>query len=393
MASTERDRVIYDYHRVLETLADETGVYAYRLSRVMFPLHQVTVRGQGRRAEDYEELEWFVVQAAGRAQVDSIAALRDFYGLDERLVCYVVEALKAIGHLVEKDDGKLVLTSLGRESLADERRYEVYESHQVLYFDAFTCHPLPREYYRLRFLSPGRLGERDRALFSFVAWRPEALDKLARRPDRAEYNVPDEVETLEPLDVGSAYLPMYILEARNSDGEPEWRAFSNIRNRRDLFVESLLADGSIISSLLVDQRPPREAIGQNLEKRGWPRGSYRLDRAPTGEWRVTVPKRWMEGLQSNRKIRLSDVGEHLLAADYCVRLWSDDADIRYQAACIRVLEMLERARRNMPPGDVQHYIQRVFAGLALHAPDIRELIEMAQSRGWEQAMERMEGLT
>ena len=61
-------------------------------------------------------------------------------------------------------------------------------------------------------------------------------------PDRADYNVPDEVQTMVALDVATASLPMYIAEMYHRDVETVLRVFSNVRGRRDLFFEGLPPD-------------------------------------------------------------------------------------------------------------------------------------------------------
>jgi hypothetical protein len=389
----ERKRLIYHYRRALETLAEEPDLYPRRLFTAMFPLFQVRVRGQERRAEDYEELEWFIARAIGYAKVGSVTALRDFYGLDEQLVRDIVEVLKSIGHLVEREDHRLMLTRLGRESLAEERRYEMYESEQILYFDAYTCRPLPRSHYRLRFFASGELRDEDRALYSFEPWRSEALDELARRPDRAEYHVRDEVQTLEALGVGSAYLPMHIVEAARQGGEQTLRVFTNVRGRRDLFFESLLEKHpEIVAPLLDDHRLPQQVIGHGLAGMGLSKGSYRLNRAASGEWRVTVPEYWVKSRRPDGVERLADLGEYVFAASYCVRVWSDDPDLRYRAACVRLLDRLEHIRRELAPAEVRRHIDGIFTGLEVRAADVETLMEIARDRGLGRAMEKLEGL-
>jgi hypothetical protein len=392
-AIAKGERAIYHYRRALDKLAEEPGLYPHRLFTTMFPLWRVSVRGQGRRAENYEELEWFIARAIGYAQLESVPALRDFYGLDEQLVRFVVEALKIIGHLTEGEDGILALTRLGRESLADERRYEPYESRQVLYFDAYTCHPLPNNHYRLDFFDPGDLTDEHKALYSFEPWRPEVLDELARRPDRAEYNVPDEVETLQPLDTGAAYLPMHIVEAMHPQNGPVVRVFTNVRGRRDKFFQSLLeGHRDMIAPLLDDRRPPREVIGRGLEGMDLPKGSYRLERAPDGEWRVVVPRRWTESRRPDGVERLADVGEYLLAACYCVQAWSDDVELRYRAACNKLLDRLQHIHRNLPSAQILQHIEVVFNALEVPIVGVDTLLKMAHAQGLGQALEHLESV-
>lgn len=386
----ERAQPIYTFHRALEMLAKEGTLFPLRLFSLFFPLYQVKVRGRQRRAEDYEELEWFFARGIEHARLDSVALLGDFYGLEEYLVRKVVEALKSIGHLVE-EGGRLRLTPLGRESLQDGRRYELYESLQILYLDAFTCQPLPRTHYRLRFFAPGELQEGDRVPFSFNVWRPEALTELAQRSDRAQFNVPDEVQSLEPLEVNMAYLPMHVVEAQRRDGDRELRVYSNIRGRRDDFFEKLMREHpEILESLLTDHRPPEEVITYGLKSKGLPAGSYHLDHAPGGEWRVTVPDSWLQRARRDGSECLLDLGDYILAADYCVRVWSTNPVLRRRAALEKVLIRLERARQEMLPDEVRRYIEDTFARLEANLPEWGELAALARQRGLGQALERLE---
>lgn len=382
-----KQRPIYHYRKALEPLTETSDLVPHRLFYVMFPFHRVTVRGQERRAEDYEELEWFIARAVGHGQLDTVPALQSFYGLDARMVRYIVDGLKAVGHLLEDGDGHLTLTRLGWDSLLDERRYEIYESLQVLYFDGFTCHPLPRTHYRLRFFLPSELGERDRALYSFEPWRPEALEALARRPDRALYNVPDEVQSLKALEVAGAYLPIYIVEAHSRDEGKVLRVFSNVRGWQDTFLEGLLhSRPKILSPLLDDPRPPKRTIAEALEKRGLARGIHRLDRTPAGGWRVVVSDSWMgEGSEG----RLEDLGEYILVADYCVQIWSEDGSLRFQAACLKVLDKLEHIRQELSPDRILRLIRTAFSTLAVSPPKVDTLIEMAREQGKGQALEHL----
>jgi len=119
---------IYHYRRALDGLSRTPGLSPRRLYTVMYPLHRVSVRGRERRGEDFDELEWFLIRAIAHAGLDSVPALCDFYGLDERLVELVVGALQSAGHLDRGGDGRLALTGLGRESLGDRAPHQVGEA-------------------------------------------------------------------------------------------------------------------------------------------------------------------------------------------------------------------------------------------------------------------------
>jgi hypothetical protein len=358
----------------------------------MYPLHRVSVRGRERRGEDFDELEWFAIRAIAHAGLDSVPALRDFYGLDERLVELVVRALQSVGHLDRGGDGRLALTGLGRESLAGERRYEEYESRQVLYFDAFTCHPLPQRHYRLRFSLPAELEARDRALYSFEPWRAGALRDLLARPDRDAYNVADEVLELRELAVDTAYLPMHIVDARTADGGRALLVFSNVYGRRDVFFETLLRDHPEIVAPLREEPPVvEEAVERSLRYLDLQPGAYRLERVPGRGWRAIVPAAWLEGVRPDGVSRELDLGEYVLAAGYCVRLWSDDPERRASAAALKVLDRLEHVTRSLGPGEVRQAVEETFVALEAPAADVATLLALADRRRLGRAQERLEG--
>lgn len=205
--------------------------------------------------------------------------------------------------------------------------------------------------------------------------------------------MPDEVEVLEPLDIGSAYLPMHIVAAMHRDGTPALRVFTNVRGRRDAFFKDLLTERpEIVASLLDDQRAPQEVIAMGLENRDLYKGSYRLDRAPGGEWRMTVPERWLGGRRADGVERLAELGEYILAADYCVRVWSDDGDLRYRAACDQILDRLEHIPRELATAEVQEHVDDVFTGLDVSVAEVTILLKMARTQGLGRAMERLENL-
>jgi len=395
--SARRQRPIYHYRQALRELSEESDLRFRRLFSVMFPLHQVSVRGRERRQEDYEELEWFIVQAIGYGKLSTITALKEFYGLDEQMACYIVEVLKSIGHLTEDSANKLTLTQLGQDSLADEKRYELYENRQILYFDAYTCHPLPHTHYRLDYFTPGELEDVDdrslQVLFSFENWRPEALYNLARRPDRAQYNISDETLTLETLEVGNAYLPMHIVEGLCRDGAVALRVFTNVRGRRDAFFESLFSEHpQILEPLSDDRRPPRQVIERGLRSLDLRGGWYDLQQAPDGEWRVLVPDFWIKSKRPDGADRLLELGEYVPCADYCVQVWSDDADLRYRAACTKILNNLEHIPRRLSISEVRQRVNSVFSELEAPSAETQTLLKMAQKQGLGQALERLEGL-
>jgi hypothetical protein len=388
-----RKRAIYHYRRALDQITEAFDGFPLRLFTLMFPLHRVHVRGHVRGAEEYAELEWLIVRAIAHTGMSNTDDLSAFFGLEETLVKEVVYGLEQIGHLSEDEQGQLSLTFRGNMSLADEQRYEEYDSRQVLYFDAYTSRPLPHTHYRLRFFETTELEDRDRALYSPNSWEPGSLEALLRRLDRTAFNVPNEVQSMFALRVDRAFLPLHVVEVIVQDGKRELRTFSNVRGYRDHFFEMLLSEnGSIIHPLMEDGREAEKVIERSLRWYQLTPGMYQLGRGSRGEWRVTVAREWLHSVRPGGVKRLADLGEYVLASDYCVMVWSDNADLRQWVACDKVLDRLEHIPGEQRANEISRQVDRIFARLEVPPVDIDRLLEMAHKQGQGRAQERLEQL-
>jgi hypothetical protein len=119
---------------------------------------------------------------------------------------------------------------------------------------------------------------------------------------------------------------------------------------------------------------------------------YQLDRGSQGEWRATVVREWLQSVRPGGVKRLADLGEYLLASDYCVMVWSDNADLRQWVACDKVLGKLEHTPGQQSSTEIGRHVDRIFARLDVPPVDVDQLLDMAHKQGQGRAQERLERL-
>ena len=107
---------------------------------------------------------------------------------------------------------------------------------------------------------------------------------------------------------------------------------------------------------------------------------------------MKVSQHWVSGKRPDGATRLLDLCEYILAADYCVRVWSDDPKLRHQAACLKALDKLEYDQREISPTRIQQHLVNIFTGLEVQLTNTGALLEMARKRDLGQAAERLESI-
>lgn len=377
--------------RALRALSEDPDIVPRRLFTVLLPLHQVLAYGEGRPAESYETIEWFIVRAIKYGAVRTIADLCAFYNLDEPLVHRYVAGLTTLTHLVPDAEGKLALTDLGLESLQIERRIELpVQSVRTLYFDAYTCQPLLRHHYELQFIKPADLAregkdDHDRVLFSFAPWRDEALQKLADRHDRADYNVPGEIQKMQRLALGRAFLRMHIAEVLHARDGIQRRVYLNKR-WSDTFFEQLFAQHpGILAPIFEDESTTADTIRKSFDQQGWPR-AYELHFDQRRGWRALVTRGWLHETKDPAEWALA-LGEYRIVHTHCVQVWSLDQALRLDAACNKIVAKLEDTNNDITPADTLRIIATIASKLEVDRPDVKLLVERSrrQSAGCAEA--------
>lgn len=391
--------LLYSPQRALETVQAIDGLTPVRLFSVHMPLWEVEIAGTVRRSRPYELIEHFLERGIAAGQLRSVAELAGFFGLESNLVDKALAFLRQIGH-VQGQDGTLSLSQLGTQSLQDGVSYTVMETRRKLYFEAFHLHPLPQEHYRLRVLSEAEaITHPDRhflRVFSFQPWRAEALTALAQRPDRARWNLPEEVQKPKDEAVARAYLPMYIVEAREraAGGHfgTRYVVLTRIRALRDEFFERVVnSEPDLLDPLYAEAEPNVQAL---MEERlsDWDLESryVRLIQHAPDAWRATIAP---EALLSPRaRLTLTDVGQYQFVRGYCLQVWCDDPTLRREAALDQALVVIARWRRPTTHETVSQLLETLAARLQTRELGLADLREHAAVRGDTNVLVNLEEL-
>jgi len=397
--STLGGPLLYNPQRALETVQAISGLTPVRLFPVLFPLWEVEAVGTQRRSRPYEMLEWFLERGIAEGELRSTAELSAFFGLEPNWVDKAIIFLREIGH-VQGGDGALTLTRRGQESLADGVSYRDMETHRKLYFEAFRMQPLPREHYRLRILSEVEaLTHSERLLFhlfSFRPWQSDALRALANRPDRARWNLPDEVYELEERAVARAYLPMYIVETREpvtaSHYGARYVALTRLRGLRDEFFEEIVnSEPDLLDPLYAESVPDVQAlIEEELTNRGLESQFVRLTQLAPDAWRATVVSEVL--LSSQTRLTLQDVGKYLLVRGYCLQVWCDDPALRREAALDQALAIIANWRRPATQREFDQLLETLAARLQTRELTVTDLRQRASVQGAEGVLLKLKEL-
>jgi hypothetical protein len=398
----ESSHLLYNPHRALDTVVG-MGAVPRRLFRVFYPLWRVQVEGLQRIATDFEELEWFIERGVYEAGLRSLQELAWFFGLEERFVRKLVGFLKAIYH-IRGTENHLSLTKLGEDSLKAKVRLQEQEFSTVLYFDALGSRPLTREHYSV----PVYTELPDDAPFfaiypHFFRWDVEALERLAHRPDKDQYNVPDEIITLDDRDRDLAYLPIYIVERRSGEPKhvPPFLVFSRVRGRRDAVLEEAVNEEPLVRVPLCESSrySLTEAVEAAMDRRGLQQSDWSLQL--DGPWgaQVTVDAQVLrpsmysvsdsEGIG---QLTTRDVGRYLRAYDWCVWVTCEDARVRRQAAIEHLLEWFQHVTARPSAEDLLRRLDVLGQRLRIRSISIDTLMQEAEQRHLGRALERLDAL-
>src|SRR6266700_3279619 len=244
---------LYHPQRIIEDAQKEPGLAPVRLLALFFPLWRVELEGTFREQKPYALLEEYFERGIFEGQLQTIEELSAFFGIDSRLVAKVLDFLQTIEH-VQYEQGRWFLRPLGQESLHEGQKYIPKKNRQEFYFEAFQCQPLTREHYDqmqvcteheaeelVARYDRSRRGYRCERLFSFHPWNAVAIDDLAHRSDRDQYNLRKEISSIHQVGPPElVYLPIYLIEARKSNNQRIYLAYSRIRGRRDRFFEYIV---------------------------------------------------------------------------------------------------------------------------------------------------------
>jgi len=187
------------------------GARPVRLFALLFPVWCVEISATVCDAQPYEVLDGYLTRAIAEALIGDADELASFFGIERTLVDRALRFLETIGHLHRAGDA-VTLTDLGAQSVRDGHRYVLKEDRQKLYFDSFTCNPLPKTHYAgVTYFAEANLTGTDRTKFhtlvSLEPFRTEALTALLARSDRSDFNIPDGLQDGTARSVHTEWLP------------------------------------------------------------------------------------------------------------------------------------------------------------------------------------------
>ncbi|MEV8516277.1 hypothetical protein [Dactylosporangium sp. NPDC051484] len=342
-------------------------VQPLRLFPVFWPLWRVEVSASVYDEPAYEIVDRFLVRAIHEGAMSRPEELASFLGIQVSLVQRCLAFLTRIGHVRFSGD-RAELTPLGLEALRVGVRLEPKEVRQDLLFEQFTHRPLPRGHYDGSVailptpeVPEDRLADRSRftGLFAPTWFIPESVARLARRPDRTEFNVPRLLRNIAVESHQDAFLPVYLVETVDSGVI----VYSSAAPRRDAFLEGVCADVPAIHDLIgaEETRDPEEIWTGWLAEGKYGRGTLR--QLINGVWRVTLRA---EAFAGPPKLPPSRVGSFELRRRHFAQLWCDDAALRRRVLLDRALAMA----RSRAVGARVDLIERMA--------DLARLLELAE---------------
>lgn len=376
--------IIYPARRAVEHAVSVSGAIPTRLFPVLWPLWQIETLADVEDEKSYDVIDQFVVRAVREGELQSVAEIAAFLSLPIGVVERCVRFLVLIGH-AELAGERVSLTPRGVRSAAEGVRYEPKESRQLILVEQYTGEALKRSYYDggVTVLSDFRVPvERtaDRCRFLPLPWaagtapRPDLLDALARRPDRADYNLPAQLRNLRSTSgPRQVYLPAYLVETAAHG----ILAYTAVGDGRDVFLEGICAriDQARDRIAAENFRDPHQIWADWLASSKHP-VERPPHRRPNGVWRVTFPAQAFG--KGGRPASL--IGSFELRDYHFIQLWCDDRDLRTSVLCDRALRV-SRIRGVATLAELHRRITPIARLLELEVPTADQLRERAATTG------------
>jgi hypothetical protein len=349
--------------RALEHAADLPGIRPVRIHALAFPLHAAELSAIIEERGPFDLLDRYVGLAIAEGGFTRLKDIAAFLGVSEHMVDRVLRFLGGIGHLQGSADA-LSLTERGLRSVRDHRRYTEKQERLRLYFDGVRCGPLRTAHYvhsvRILNRDAGYAQRFYRLLPEACGFRPGAVAELGRRPDRSEYDLPDELLNLEVLEVGRAFLPCFAIRAH--DGERlRTLVYSGIAELRDHHLEEIFNSWPTATHVMesTDSEQPRDHFAEWMRERKiapqaltWvDHYSFRL---------ILPPSRYVgrtAGTREKGTFSLMMLGSYVAPRSHVLQLWCDDARTRAKAVLARALAYATATRRTLP--EVTTFLERI----------------------------------
>jgi hypothetical protein len=369
----------YDPQRAIEHIQKLEHYTPQRIFAVLFPLWEVESTAQQEERRPYQIMELYIERGLAEAGLQTVQELSHFFGLQEVMIAKVLHFLERINH-VSRQGENYKLEPLGYRSLQEGQKFNLQEKRLKFYFDAYTSHPLQKQHYdnRAHILSEEQAfqilhqktyGYRYYQLSSLsTSWQTDALEALAKRRDRADFNVPAEIRWVQAINVGQAYLPMYIIKAkgnfsrhthtqyaRQQSAENYYIVYTGIQELRDLYFEKIVNNNQTILSALNNEREQEpEYIWQEWLKEKGITGTVPLPMA-NGTWQIKLPPTLFIGAKA--KLQFTKIGDYELRSGYFIHIWCDDRNLRRKAALERILRLIKRRQQYIKVHAVHEHLQ------------------------------------
>lgn len=365
-ASGDARQIPYAVARALEQ-ADDAGLRPVRVYRAAFPVHVAEASALVMEHEPFDLLDRWVGRAIAEGGYRSAADIAAFLGTTGQIVERVRLFLTGIGHLVGTD-GALELTDLGLRSAQDDARYALKEDRLKLYFDGVTGAPLPSRFYRrgvrLLPLADALAQHRYQLLPHAAEFRADAVASLAARPDRADYNLPDEHHGLQVLTHEQAFLPCYLIRAHAPGGSRTLVYTAANAAESDAHLEQIVAAWQEIDTALRaeenDEESQRAELVKWLEDRGlsltqlsgWAGHDIPQLRLPAKHF----PQR-AAPVKARGEFPLHQVGSYVTPKNYILHIWCTDPGTRRAAALARSLAYADTGRKEA--ADMEEFLAQI----------------------------------
>jgi len=373
--------------RVLEDAAFGQGIVPTRLYALLLPVWQVEIRADVTEGEDFFLIDRFLERGLRHGALHSVRELAAFLALDEALVAQAVRFLSAIGHVREEAGGRLSLTALGQRSVDDDVRYVVTrQDRRRLYFDALSCTPLTRAHYDedvVTLLSGADLARVTRG-DHYPRFTPiqvtsgfdrSALDRLKDRKDRARFNLPVALDSVESLGETVVFLPVYLVRGRKGlrvygqadAGTAHDPELSELCTRSPELISALDNEESDDDRLLRSAR-------KWLDEQGF--GSVAPELDDDGCWSVSLPG----DAFGEAGVPVSRIGGYRMAGSRFFRVWCEEETPRKRALLAR-LDQRMGSRRTVTRPEAEDLVTRLALQLRLAVPELSRLRDGAGKTG------------
>ncbi|SNS44402.1 hypothetical protein SAMN05443665_100472 [Actinomadura meyerae] len=378
---------LYDAARAVEDAAAMPGTTPVRLHRIALPLFAVEIDALIEERQPYDLLDRFVGRAIAEAGLRTVPEIAAFLGLDEAMVERVLRFLGGVGHVAGLPDGSYALTDLGARSVRDDTRYVPKRDRQKLYFDGVLGGPLPAAYYGRKVVVWDRAQATEqkwhRLMSHACAFREDALQRLAERPDRRDFNVPDELREVAFRALDHAYLPCYVIRTRTSGG-PSLLAYSAVSDTHDEHLGRLCLGWPALTGTLDagDSSDVRAEFGGWLAERDIDPAQLRWTDA--GTLRLTLPATRFRAhtAADGRKgtFPLVRLGSYVTARSHVLQLWCDDPRLRRAAILERALNRVT-ASRKLGAAEAEDFLARLSVQLETSPVTLDDLRRHAYHSG------------